>query len=223
MTGLITIYFLRFSSRRMPFQANGLIQFLLAFFTITLTINSFSETLTDPEITTGEYSSVSFELGDYVSIKDHPKSQGVNFRLRPPKRWLIYEGEVGGNVYRFWDKQGTVVVGVGDMPTFRTRANYREYYSDDSKISAVAEDLLPCTSGKLIDFGLVTIGRHPAIKLEYACNSEINGTYIDSFSIHWVILYEDKTVSLMGMGVNKVEFQELKKLYNEIARTALFD
>jgi hypothetical protein len=173
-------------------------------------------------IESGEYSSINFDLGEYISIKNHPKSKDINFKIKPPKDWLVEEGNGPNVVKKFTHKNKTFSILTKDGPTFATRSFYKELYSDDSTVRDFAEGTLPCTPGKLIDFDLVTVGLHPAVKVEFACDKEMMGIQVTYFAIAWNIFYEDKMVMLMGMGFNEVEFVELKKLYSIVAVTASF-
>ena len=168
-----------------------------------------------------EFSSIIFELDEYISIKGHPKSKGVDLRIKPPKGWLVEEANGPNIVKKFTYKGATFSITTKDSDTFVTRSGYKERYSDESRIKDLAESSIPCTSGKLIDYGLVTVGLHPAVKVEVMCDEEIAGTKITYYSIAWGILYEDKFVLLMGMG-NQTESEELKKLYTMVAVTTSF-
>tara|TARA_B110000503_G_C6813741_1_gene276055 strand:- start:145 stop:456 length:312 start_codon:yes stop_codon:yes gene_type:complete len=97
-------------------------------------------------------------------------------------------------------------------------------YSDKSSLKDFVEDavLTSCHSPELISYDLVTVGLHPAVNVEYVCDREMMGNKVTQFVIVWNIFYEDKIVILMGMGSNKREFRELKKLYSIVAVTTSF-
>ena len=52
-----------------------------------------------------ELSPISFKLGDYITIKDHPKSKGINLQIRPPLNWSVVEGNGPNIVKKFTDKK----------------------------------------------------------------------------------------------------------------------
>ena len=174
-------------------------------------------------IESGEYSSINFDLGEYISIKNHPKSKSINFKIQPPKDWLVEEGNGPNTVTKFTYKGNTFSVMTKEAPTFFSKSEARQEFSDFDGI--FSDDLLgECgrLSGRMISNSLVTIGSYPAVEAEYVCLQEIAGVKFELFTVSWIIFFEDKVVMLMGMGGNEVEFQELKKLYSLVAVTSSF-
>ena len=169
-----------------------------------------------------ELSSVTFQLGDYVSINGHPKSKDINLRMKPPKDWLVGEGNGPNVVKKFTNKNNSFVIITKDAETFFSRSAYKSMYSDESVLKDFVEDIVPCAAENVIGYSLVTIGLYPAIMSEYSCDKEVMGLQTTFFAVSWNILYEDKMIGLMGMAFNKVEFQELKKLYSIVAATTSF-
>jgi hypothetical protein len=170
-----------------------------------------------------EFSPIKFELGDYLSIKGHLKSKGINLRIRPPKGWSIEEGNGPNVVKKFIKKGNTFVIITKDAATFWTRAAYREMYSDEASIRDFAESGI-CDGGELIDYALVTVGMYPALQIEQKCPTEIIEKKYVMNQIAWNIFYEDKVVMLMGMSMESknMEFEELKKIYSFVAATTSF-
>ena len=170
-----------------------------------------------------EYSPFNFDLGDYISIKNHPKSKSINFKIQPPKDWLVEEGNGPNTVTKFTYEGNTFSVMTKEAPTFFSKSEARKEWSDldGSYFDDILRDcgLLP---GRMISNSLVTIGSYPALEAEYVCPQEIAGLKYEMFTVSWMIFFEDKVVMLMGMGVNEVEFQELKKLYLLVAATGSF-
>lgn len=170
-----------------------------------------------------EFSPVTFELSDYISIRGHPKSKGINFKIQPPKDWLVEEGNGPNTVTKFTYKGNTFSVMTKEAPTFFSKSEARKEFSDFDGL--FSDDLLgECgrLSGRMISNSLVTIASYPAVEAEYVCLQEIAGVKFELFTVSWMIFFEDKVVMLMGMGGNEVEFQELKKLYSLVAVTSSF-
>ena len=111
-----------------------------------------------------------------------------------------------------------------DLETFISRSAHRSMYSDKSSLKDFVEDavLTSCHSQELIFYDLVTVGLHPAVNVKYVCDRGMMGKKVTQFILIWNIFYEDKMGILMGMGSNKREFRELKKLYSIVAVTTSF-
>ena len=184
-------------------------------------INSAATTIT---VNPQEFSSVTFELGKYISIKDHPKSKGVNLKIKPPKDWVIEEGNGPNIVKKFTKQNSTFMILTKNLETFFSRSAHRSMYSDKSSLKDFVEDavLTSCHSQELIFYDLVTVGLHPADNVKNVCDRGMMGKKVTQFILIWNIFYEDKMGILMGMGSNKREFRELKKLYSIVAVTTSF-
>jgi hypothetical protein len=168
-----------------------------------------------------EFSPKTLELGEYISINGHPKSKGINLRIRPPKGWSVEEAS-GPNIVKKFSQQGKLFqILTKDMPTFMSRAAYRERYSDEAKIQDFAEGV-KCDGGEVLDYSLVTVGLYPAIQIELKCRAETMGKQYEFFQISWSILYEDKMVMLLGQARDEIEYQEWKRIYSVIAVTTSF-
>jgi hypothetical protein len=111
-----------------------------------------------------------------------------------------------------------------DLETFFSRSTHRSMYSDKSSLKDFVEDavLTSCHSQELIFYDLVTVGLHPADNVKNVCDRGMMGKKVTQFILIWNIFYEDKMGILMGMGSNKREFRELKKLYSIVAVTTSF-
>ena len=68
-----------------------------------------------------EFSSYNFKLGDYISIKDHPKAKGVNLKLKAPSDWQIMEADRPNIVKKFVNDNSTYMITVKDYITFLSR------------------------------------------------------------------------------------------------------
>ena len=171
-----------------------------------------------------EYAPFNFDLGDYISIKNLPKSKSINFKIKPPKDWLVEEGNGPNTVTKFTYKGNTFSVMTKEGPTFFSRSEAREQLSDldGSYFDDIVQDSCGGLSGRMVSNSTVTIGSYPTVEVVYVCPKEIVGVKLELFTVSWTIFFEDKLVSLMGMASNEVEFQELKKLYSLVAATGSF-
>lgn len=173
----------------------------------------------------GEYSSVDLELDDkYVSIEGHAKSKGINMKLRPPKGWSVEDAN-GPNIVKVLKGNlgQTYMIITKDMPSFSTRAQIREIYSDPKAVKEYAESAMPEFDCTLIDYDAATLNTYPAVTHEYICKLEQSGIQITAANKTWTIFYEDKMIILQGSSTRSgLEFEELKKLFTMVSITAYF-
>jgi len=170
--------------------------------------------------------SASLELGEYVDLNGHPKMKDINFRIKPPRGWAIKEGDGPNVVKRFEGPDLFFLVQTKKQATFATRSAYRETYSDEATLrNFVAASMkgLRCGSGsELMDYGLETVALHPAVKINYKCNKEKAGVEMTMFGSNWIILYEDKMVSLTGMAFSEIDFLNAQNTFLMMVISASF-
>lgn len=191
---------------------------------ITLNYTYFKKNLpaTVIKIRPHELSPISFKLGDFITIKDHPKSKGINLQIRPPLNWSVVEGNGPNIVKKFTEKINQFMIITKDMPTFFSRSSYRTLYSDEFELKDYVNNSFPADKFEVINYRLTELGLHPAIEIVYTSEKEIARRQVIFYYITWNILYEDKMISLSGMALNKVLFKELEKLYSMVAATVSF-
>ena len=73
-----------------------------------------------------------FKLGEYVSIKNHPKSKGVDLKLRAPIGWELKEGDRPNIVKKFTKDGSTYLILIKENMTFFSRKMSREVLEDAS-------------------------------------------------------------------------------------------
>ena len=179
----------------------------------------------DINIFAGEYSSVDLELDDkYVSIEGHVKSKNINMKLRPPEGWSVEEANGPNIVKVFKGKPGQYyMIVTKDMPSFSTRSQIKEIYSDPKAVQEYAESVMPEFDCTLINYDAVTLNTYPAITHEYICKLEQSGIQITAANKVWTIFYEDKMIILQGSSAKSgPEFEQLKKLFTMVSITAYF-
>ena len=68
-----------------------------------------------------EFSTFNFKLGEYISIKDHPKAKEVNLKLKVPVGWEVKEGDRPNIVKKFVNEGNTYLIIIKDNVTFFSR------------------------------------------------------------------------------------------------------
>jgi len=165
--------------------------------------------------------SASVEFDEYLSLKDHPKMKGVHLRIKPPKGWLVQEGDGPNVVKRFIGENGAYVILVKDLPTFATRNSYRDHYSDKKAMKKLIDSgMMACSAGgSILDYKLVTVARYPAIRAAYTCSMEKMGITMTIFTLSWSVFIEDKLVSFNGVTTSEQDFLDLTPTH---MRTTLY-
>jgi len=174
-------------------------------------------------IKSNELSNLNFSLGDYISIKGHPKAKGVSLKLKPPNGWKIEEGDRPNIVKKFVYKGNTYLIMVRDNATFFSRDEIRELLSDNEYVNELMGEM----NSVLIDSEtlykkIVTVDTYPTLEFTIRGKEEKSGYNIKFRMKYWVIFYEDKIVFLQCAGLDGKEFETFESLYNQITNSVIF-
>ena len=91
-------------------------------------------------INSNEFSTYNFELGDYLSIKDHKKSKDINLKLKVPQGWEVKEGDRPNIVKKFTKNDNIYLILTTDNTNFFSRSESEELLSDDSFVNEFVEE-----------------------------------------------------------------------------------
>jgi|TARA_B110000027_G_scaffold130361_1_gene153059 hypothetical protein len=174
-------------------------------------------------IKSNEFSTYNYDLGEYLSIKDHAKSKGINLKIKPPKGWDIKEGNRPNIVKKFTKGDNTFLISTKENATFFSRSEVRELLSDDSYVNELLDEAISYIKvPKLIDQSVVTIDTYPALTYKFEGTIERLGLTIPAIMRCWVVFYEDKVVSMKSFGTNNAEFRALEQLYLRVINSVIF-
>jgi hypothetical protein len=166
---------------------------------------------------------LSTQIGEYLSIKDHPKAKGVNLKIQVPVGWEVKEGDRPNIVKKFVKGDNLYLIQIFDNVTFYSRKQSRESLQKESFVS----DLIQKESSFLKNFevleqSIITIDTYPAIQYKVKGEIEQMGNKVSFIMKSWLILYEDKFIILQSMASNNLNFNENEQLYSLITNSVIF-
>lgn len=174
-------------------------------------------------IKSNEFSTYNFELGEYLSIKDHPKSKDVNLKLKVPIGWEVEEGDRPNIVKKFTKGGNTYLILIKENMTFFSRNETRDLISDESFVTEfVQETSSVMKNSEILEKSIVTIDTYPTLQFKVSGKMERSGITIPMVMKCWVVFFEDKIVFLQSMGINNAEFRALEQLYFLITNSVIF-
>lgn len=174
-------------------------------------------------VKSNEFSTFNFKLGDYVSIKDHPKAKEVNLQLKVPVGWEVKEGDRPNVVKKFVNEGNTYLILIKDNVTFFSRNQIREALKEDNYVKEfVQESSSFLKSLQVIDQSVVTIDTYPAIQFKVKGKMERAGFTFSFIMKSWVVFHEDKIIFLQSMGIDNHDYRELEELFSLITNSVIF-
>lgn len=174
-------------------------------------------------IKSNEFSDLNFDLGNYISIEEHPKAKGVNLKLKPPVGWAIEEGDRPNIVKKFVYDNNSYMIIVKDNITFFSRNEVRELLEDDDYVNEFISDASSFLQyPEILNHDIVTIDKYPTLVFTMKGQMERSGIKMSLIFKNWIIFYEDKIVFLQCGGINNNEFYTLEGLFNLITNSVIF-
>jgi len=174
-------------------------------------------------VKSNEFSTFNIELGEYVSIKDHPKAKEVNLKLKVPVGWDVKEGDRPNIVKKFTNEGNTYLILIKDNVTFFSRKQIREALQEDNFVKDFVQEASSFLKNpQFIDQSIVTIDTYPTVQFKVKGKMERSGLTFPIIMKCWVVFYEDKIIFLQAMGVDNSEFRALELLYTLITNSVIF-
>jgi len=170
-----------------------------------------------------EFSNLNFELGDYLSIKGHPKAKGVDLIIKAPIGWKIEEGGLPNIVKKFVYGNNSYGILIKDNVTFVSRNEFREIFKDANYVNEfILNENSSIKNLKILNHDIVTIDSYPFLLYTIKGQMERSGIEFSLVIKCWVTYYEDKMICLSGGGPDNMEFYHLEGLYNKITNSLIF-
>jgi hypothetical protein len=163
------------------------------------------------------------QLGDYLSLKEHPKAKGVNLKIKVPIGWEVQEGDRPNVVVKFVKAGSNYLIGIKDNATFISRNEAKESFHDQEfKNSLIEEYSSIFQNPEILSDKIVTVDNYPALELDIKGSFERLGKRFGIRTKVWFILYEDKTIYFQGMGLDNGGYKGLSSFFNLISNSVIF-
>ena len=166
--------------------------------------------------------SLSTQIGEYLSIKDHPKAKGVNLKIQVPVGWEVKEGDMPNIVKKFVKGDNVYLIQIFDNVTFYSRKQSRESIQKESFVSLIQKESSFLKNFEVLEQSIITIDTYPAIQYKVKGEIEQMGNKVSFIMKSWLILYEDKFIILQSMASNNLNFNENEQLYSLITNSVIF-
>src|SRR5690554_5573826 len=139
-------------------------------------------------VKSNEFSTFNIELGEYVSIKDHPKAKEVNLKLKVPVGWDVKEGDRPNIVKKFTNEGNTYLILIKDNVTFFSRKQIREALQKDNFVKDFVQEASSFLKNpQVIDQSIVTIDTYPTVQFKVKGKMERSGLTFPVIMKCWVI------------------------------------
>lgn len=174
-------------------------------------------------IKSAELSTYNFQLGEYLSIKNHPKAKGVNLEIKAPLGWEVKNGNRPNIVKMFVNDGNSYSISIKNNVTFYSKKQIKEMFKDEKFLKEFVQEASNFfKTPNILNQSIVTIDNYPAIQFKVKGKMEITGVKLSVIIKSWVVFYEDKIVIFQSMGIDNNEFIALEQIYTQITNSIIF-
>ena len=171
---------------------------------------------------TGISQTSNFILGEYITIKGHPKAKGVNMEIKTPIGWEIKEGDRPNIIKKFIYSSVSYMVQVLDNVTFFSRDQIKDEFKNEKALEEFTKESISfLIDAQIINNALVTVDNYPAIQFKAKGKMERMGMTVPIIMNNWSIFYEDKIVNLQAIGKDDNMYTSLEKLLLQITNSVI--
>ena len=165
-----------------------------------------------------DWEELGFKLGDYLDLTNHPKSNGLEFKLKKPLGWDVKEGDGPHIVKKFTSDKKVYLIYVKETGQFFTKEEVREFFQNEKDRK---EFLIEFGKGGGMNFKtskVVTIETYPFLYTNGTIQQERMGIEIKGKVHVWVGFIEDQLIYFMGSSYSEEEdfYVEFFKITNSI-------
>ena len=153
-----------------------------------------------------EFNTFRFTYGDYINLTNHPKSNGLEFKLKRPLGWEVKEGNGPHIIKKFTSDKKVYMIYVKETGQFLTKKEVIEFFENETERGKFINEF-----GKVGGFDfktnkVVTIERHPFIYTTGTIQQERMGVEMKGKVHLWMSLIEDQFIYFMGSSYSEEDF-----------------
>ena len=165
-----------------------------------------------------EFDKLRFDLGEFVELTNHPKSNGLEIKLKRPLGWEVKEGDGPHIVKKFVHEQKTYLMYVKEIGQFFSKDEVNSLFKNDSYVKEFILGMIGKNEDdfKLKNHKVVTIENHPFLYFSDSEKKERMGKGFEIISHYWVSFLEDQLIYFMGGSISSEDYNEFFKITNSI-------
>ena len=151
-----------------------------------------------------------------VSLKNNPRSLGVNIEIVEPRGWEMREPHNPYILVNYMTGKGedqlSYMIEIVELPIFLSRRESTKIFHGLEVYGVSLEGLLGNMTDNIIDIKDDLIGAYPAIHIRLLSDIIIAGEPRKIYTNCWFIIYEDRVIKLWGTAIRPTDYE--KGLYD---------
>ena len=164
-----------------------------------------------------EWEELTFKLGDYIDLTNHPKSNGLEYKIKKPLGWEVKEGDGPHIVKQFTSGKNVYLIYIRETGQFFSKDEVKEFFENQTDRNEFVNEFSKNGGFYLNSNKVVTIERHPFIYTSGSFQEERMGVEIKG-SVHlWMSFIEDQFIYFMGSNYSEEDsYMDFFRITNSI-------
>lgn len=164
-----------------------------------------------------QWEELRFKLGEYLDLTNHPKSNGLEYKIKKPLGWKIKEGNGPHIVKKFISDKKSYLIYVNETGQFFSKKEVKEFFENGTDREELINEFGENGGYNFKNNKVVTIENHPFIYVNGTIKQERMGIEVNGNVHLWMSFIEDQFIYFMGSSYSDNDyFTEFFKITNSI-------
>jgi hypothetical protein len=166
-----------------------------------------------------EFDKLRFTLGEFIELTNHPKSNGLEIKLKRPLGWEVREGDGPHIVKKFVNEQKIYLMYVKEIGQFVSKDEVNSFFKNDSDVKEFILGMIGKNGDdfKVKNQKVVTIENYPFLYFSDNVAKERMGIEVKGVQHYWISFLEDQMIYFMGSSLsNEDYYNDFYKITNSI-------
>lgn len=143
-----------------------------------------------------ELNKLRFSYGEYVDLTDHPKSNGLEFKIKKPLGWELEEGDGPHIVKKFVKGNKMFLVYVNETGQFLSKKEVQDLFNTETEL--LLDSIKKGFNINIVSYDIYSVENHPFLYISGIVSGERMGKKITGNTYLWYTFIEDQFVYFMG-------------------------
>lgn len=164
-----------------------------------------------------EWEELTFKLGDYIELTNHPKSNGLEYKIKKPLGWEIKEGDGPHIVKKFTSGKNIYLIYINETGQFFTKKEVQEFFENETDREEFINEFSKSNEFDIKINKVVTIERYPFIYTSGSIQQERMGIELNGTVHFWMSFIEDQFIYFMGSSYSEEDsYMDFFRITNSI-------
>lgn len=147
-----------------------------------------------------ELNNSKISLDEFIELTNHPKSNRIEYKLKPPIGWEVIEGDRPHIVKKFVDEDKVFIIQINEEGQFFSKKDVNKLFKSSEEVNLIIKSFINDGNISYTEPKIVSIDNHPFLYTNFIFKNERLGIDLRLKTHLWLSILEDQLISFMGGG-----------------------